>query len=207
MLERLRSARISIKSTFHGLFTTRNRLKKSAGKFDLSKKIVEIQVFLIFIFLQWIVFNFGQSLDKWCKDTRPNIQFFPWLLLKNAKKGGEKRRTLLLSPLYRLMEVKRGNKVLCLYFSYVIHLIQRKYRSRQNYESKVLHNAKVSLFLTAYKSLMTDYFDKIVTKWHSSKQYNSFDTFKSKIGRILLQNQSLRFLEKSTFDPFSIRID
>ena len=48
ILERLGSARIFDKSKLSALFSVRNRLQKSAGKFDLSKKSCRYKWFEVF---------------------------------------------------------------------------------------------------------------------------------------------------------------
>ena len=73
-------------------------------------------------------------------------------------------------------------------------------RSREQYESKVLHNTEVSW------PIITDHFDIL------QNVIASFNTLlltpsELKLVDCLLQNQSLKLLEKSATEPFSFRID
>ena len=65
------------------------------------------------------------------------------------------------------------------------------YRSRQYYESKVLHNTEVAWFLTACCSLKMQLFIQNVAECRSPIQHASFDTFKAEIGQL--------FVPQSTF--------
>ena len=58
------------------------------------------------------------------------------------------------------------------------------YRSRQYYESKLLHMTEVNWFSTAHSSLKKIVLVKSLTECLSHIQYASFHTLKAKIGRL-----------------------
>ena len=65
-----------------------------------------------------------------------------------------------------------------------------RYRSRQYYKSKVLHNTEVTLFSTAQRSPESDYFDQNCRESRSPIHNASYGTFKPKIGPLYSPHQS-----------------
>ena len=75
--------------------------------------------------------------------------------------------------------------------------ILNPYRSRQYYESKVLHNTEVAWFLTAHRSLKIHFLIQTVWECPCPIQFASIDTFKSstlKLVNYLFHNQRFTFI-------------
>ena len=63
---------------------------------------------------------------------------------------------------------------------------QYRYRSRQYYESKVLHSTEVNIFSTDHSSQKSIVFIQICNEYRSPVSNASFDTLKAEIGRLFI---------------------